>query len=295
MSTWASCYRSLCVVAPLLLLVACSERAAQAPLTIAELRDLDPRLTLTYERQLDETPDYAANLVSYRYSGMKLYAMVAIPKTPMPEGGYPVVIANHGYVPVPPKYGITATGIDSRPGDYYRSVPELFASRGFLLVLPDYRGHNTSEGFEYIDPQDDQSAHYYAEDVVALMSALKDISQADLDNVFMWSHSMGGPVSLRAMLATNIVKASTFWSTMNLDDLHGHLAELGGPVLIHHSVEDQSTSYLNSVAFGDALQIREHKVTMYSYVGAHHYFDAADREVAAERDAEFFMRLIDSE
>lgn len=291
MLTWASRYRCFCVLAPLLLLAACFEQAAQAPLSIAELR-LIPRTTLTYERQLDETPYFAADLVSYRYAGMKLHAMVAIPKTAMPEHGYPVVIANHGYVPVPPKYGITATGIDSRPGDYYRSVPELFASRGFLLILPDYRGHNNSEGFEYIDPQDEQSTLYYAEDVVALMTALKDIENADLNNVFMWSHSMGGPISLRAMLATDIVKASSFWSTMDVADLYVHLAEIDGPIQIHHSIEDQSTSYSNSLELSDALQTIEHNATMYSYDGAHHYFDPTDRETAADRDAGFFMSLV---
>lgn len=291
MSTWASSYRILCVVAPLLLFMACAERTTQAPLSIAELR-LVPRAALTHERQLDESASFTAYLVSYRYAGLRLSAMVAVPKTAMLAGGYPVVIANHGYVPEPPRYGITATGVDSRPGDYYRSVPELFASRGFLVVLPDYRGHNTSEGFEYIDPQDDRSILYYAEDVVALMSALEDVGQADLDKVFMWSHSMGGPVSLRAMLATNIVKASSFWATMNLDDQFSHLAELDGPVQIHHSVEDQSTSYSNSVEFDDALQALEHNVTMHSYDGAHHYFDAADREAAADRDAAFFLGLV---
>jgi hypothetical protein len=45
--------------------------------------------------------------------------MVAVPNSAIPENGFPVVIANHGYVPDPARYGITAEGIDSRPGDYY--------------------------------------------------------------------------------------------------------------------------------------------------------------------------------
>ena len=118
----------------------------------------------------------------------------------MPEKGFPVVIANHGYVPDPTKYGITAAGIDSRPGDYYRSVPELYASRGFLVILPDYRGHNSSEGFEFVHKPN--SVALYADDVISLLASLDEIDEADTKKLFMWSHSMGGGVSMRVQLAT---------------------------------------------------------------------------------------------
>jgi pimeloyl-ACP methyl ester carboxylesterase len=130
--------------------------------------------------------------------------MIAVPKTATPNAGYPIVIAKHGY------------------------VPELFASRGFLVVMPDYRGHNNSEGLAYINPQDEKSTAYYAEDVVALMTALDQVELGDSRDVYMWSHSLGGTVSLRALLATNIVKASSFWSTMNITST----SKGGEPLLI---------------------------------------------------------------
>lgn len=264
-----------------------------SPLSIDELRERQFDTNLKYERPLQDGASFTAYLVSYRYSGLKLHAMVAVPKSDRPAGGFPVVIANHGYVPDPTKYGITREGIDSRPGDYYRSVPELYASRGFLVVMPDFRGHNASEGFAYINPQDDHSAGYYAEDVVALLAALDEIENTDRDNVFMWSHSMGGAVSMRVLLATDIIKASSFWATMSVDDVRPYFSELDGPLLIHHSVGDTSTDHLNSERLAEALRTIGHPHTFNSYDSEDHYFGAEMRELAADRDAEFFGTLLE--
>jgi pimeloyl-ACP methyl ester carboxylesterase len=78
--------------------------------------------------------------------------------------------------------------------------------------MPDYRGHNNSEGREFTHGF--LATSYYTEDVVALLSGLSSIKNADLDNVFMWGHSLGGEVSLRALLATDIIKGATLWSSV---------------------------------------------------------------------------------
>jgi len=248
---------------------------------------------IVIERPLDGGRSFTAYLISYVSSGLKLHAMVAVPDSEVPENGFPVVIANHGYVPDPRKYGITANGIDSRPGDYYRSVPELYASRGFMVILPDYRGHNSSEGFAQIENQDRQSLDtqidLYASDVVELLSHLDEVEDADLDRVFMWSHSMGGGVSIRALLATDVVKASSFWATMSIVDLQDQLADLDGPVMIQHSIRDRTTEHSNSEQLAVALHQIGHPVSIHSLDSDEHYFDGEMREQAADRDAEFFL------
>ena len=97
-----------------------------------------------------------------------------------------------------------------RPGEYYRDVPDLYAQAGFLVVIPDYRGHNISEGYEYT--RGFLATNYYTLDVLALMSALPGLDDADLTHVFMWGHSLGGEVSLRALLVSNSVRGATLWS-----------------------------------------------------------------------------------
>ncbi len=258
-----------------------------ATLLLSACAQFDPGLK--YAGALAAGPSYTAYLVSYRSDGLLVHAMIAVPKLPAPKTGYPVLIANHGYVPEPRKYGITADGTDSRPGDYYRSVPELYTSRGFLVLLPDYRGHNSSEGFEQIRTQDAEAIAAYSRDVIALMARLAEIELADMDRVFMWSHSMGGAVSVQALLATDLVKAASFWATMSVADFVERLGALEGPVIIQHSSNDKSTDSSNSTQLAQALTGLGHPVSLHILDSEEHFFGAEMREQAADRDAEFFL------
>jgi hypothetical protein len=97
------------------------------------------------------------------------------------------LIANHGHHPEPPKYGITAEGKDWRPGDYYRRIPELFVAQGFMVVMPDFRGHNNSDGFEFTEGMLESS--YYSEDVLSLLAALDGLADEDLaKELYMRGH-----------------------------------------------------------------------------------------------------------
>lgn len=279
--------RRLMLVLTALLIGACSK---PAPLSIEELRSRFFSTSLEFVRDLDDGPSFTAYLVSYQLSGLTVHAMVAVPDQAAPRNGYPVIIANHGYVPDPSRYGITANGIDSRPGDYYRSVPELYTSRGFLVVMPDYRGHNNSQGMEFTKGKD--APAYFAEDVLALLAALPDIDDADLGNVFVWGHSMGGPVSMRVLLATDMVKGASFWSTSDVDDLQEYFGDLRAPLLIQHSVGDQSTPASNSNRLARALRSIDHPYIFHSYPGAEHFFAGDTRERAADRDAAFFAEVM---
>ena len=185
------------------------------PHSIDELRSRNVVSTITYERALEDGPGFSAYLVSYLSDGLKLYALVAVPGSTPPKTGFPVLVANHGNHPNPPSYGFTADGVDSRPGDYYRSIPQLFTSHGFMVVMPDYRGHNISEGLEFAHGF--LASAYYSADVLALLSAVPGLEHADADNIFMWGHSLGGEVTLRALLATNNVKGASLWSAVGGD------------------------------------------------------------------------------
>lgn len=194
--------------------VACAE-SKPPPKSIDALRGAVYESRLAYEKAVTGGPGFSAYLVSYASAGLNVFALVAVPEGPRPAKGYPVLIANHGHHPDPPNYGVTKDGIVHRPGDYYRDVPALYAAHGFLVVMPDYRGHNASEGSAFTEGL--LEAAYYAEDVLALLSAIDDIEQADADNIFMWGHSMGGEVTLRTLLATRRVKAASLWSSVGGD------------------------------------------------------------------------------
>ena len=192
--------------------VAC---ATPAPKTIDELRATPRDVTLKLERDIAGGPGFRASLYSYRSAGLKVHAMIARPNVSVPDGGFPVVIFNHGHHPEPPKYGITAEGKNHRPGDYYRSIPELFVARGYLVVIPDYRGHNNSEGFEFTEGMLESA--YYTEDVLNLIAGLHDIEGINHEALFMMGHSMGGEVTFRTLLATDKIKAASMWSSVGGD------------------------------------------------------------------------------
>ncbi|MDJ0699634.1 MAG: alpha/beta fold hydrolase [Woeseiaceae bacterium] len=319
-------------------MLACGGEAGPkpAPLSIETLASKTFDSDLEFVRELDGTDSFDSHLVAYEVAGLQVHAMVAVPVTEPPPRGFPVVVANHGHHPDPPRYGITAEGIDARPGDYYRSVPELYASRGFLVVMPDYRGHNDSEGFEFTEGM--LESRYYAEDVLALLAGLEDIEKADLDNVFMWGHSMGGEVTLRTLLATDRIRGASIWSTVGGDiwdqayyysrytdvladdssdtpkpaieklradiaaldgefDWRGsepllHLDRLGTPLVMHHGTGDVSAPYKASERLAKELYVRGLPYRFFSYYVDDHYFAAAERKVAADRDAAFFRSLM---
>lgn len=278
-----------------LLAAACDERvpeptrdALRPPYTLEELRTRRFDSTLEHAGAIAGGPGFDAYLVRYQVDELNLLALVAVPDATPPDDGFPVVVANHGYVPDPRRYGVGRDGRDLRPGDYYRPVPELYTSRGFMVVMPDYRGHNSSDGYEYVDADVDVSIAYYAEDVVALLSALADLDLADTDNVHLWSHSMGGPVSMRALLATDIAKSASFWSTMNLDDLLPQVGDTRVPIIVHHAVGDTAAEYGHSAALAAALGAAGIPHAFHSYASDEHFFSGKMRELAADRDAAFF-------
>jgi dipeptidyl aminopeptidase/acylaminoacyl peptidase len=186
--------------------------AKPAPISIDALRDANREVTLSEVGEFEGGVGYSAMLYQYVSAGLKVHAMVARPDVEAPEDGFPVVVFNHGHHPDPPKYGITAEDKNHRPGDYYRSIPELFVAHGYLVVVPDYRGHNNSEGFEFTEGMLESS--YYTEDVLNLIAGLHDIEGINHDALFMMGHSMGGEVTFRTLLATDKIKAASMWSSV---------------------------------------------------------------------------------
>lgn len=197
----------------------CPARAAgrrRPPRPISDLSGL-PQATAAGRRlhDVDGGPGYKAWLLGYRHDGMQQHALVCEPLGQPPPGGWPLLLANHGFHPDPPRYGITREGRDWRPGDYYRPVPTAYTAASFLVVMPDYRGHNSSEGLAYT--RGFLASAWYSEDVMALLGALQGLPHADANQLFMWGHSMGGEVTLRALLATDRVRAASLWSTVGGD------------------------------------------------------------------------------
>jgi len=223
--------RSVAWLSRFALLIAFSASATAAE-TIADI-PVNP-ISLSGLRELAETasngfaPEFVRppiegierRVVSFVVDGLKQYALILQPAGAAPPEGWPVLLMNHGHHPNPPQYARSANGETDRPGDYYRALPLAFAQRGFIVVVPDFRGHNDSEGLAFA--RGPLESNWYSRDSIAAYRALDSLPGASRTNRFMWGHSMGGAVTLRALLALgNDVKGASIWSSTNTDSWKG--------------------------------------------------------------------------
>ena len=156
------------------------------PLSLSGLRELaasqETRFTDEYERTAID--GIKRRVVSFTADGLHQYALILEPRGEAPEDGWPVLLINHGHHPNPPQYGRIASGETDRPGDYYRAFPLAFARQGFMVVVPDFRGHNDSEGLEFAHGP--LESNWYARDSVAAFLAIDYRPRASLTDRFMW-------------------------------------------------------------------------------------------------------------
>jgi fermentation-respiration switch protein FrsA (DUF1100 family) len=168
-------------------------------LTIDYLRSLEyPGSAIVVEQVLTPGSNYERYLVSYQSAGLKNYAYMTIPSGPKPATGWPAIVFNHGYIP-PEVY---------RSTERYVAYVDAFARNGYIVFRPDYRGHGASEGTArgaYGFPD-------YTIDVLNALSAVKQHPDVDPARIGMWGHSMGGYITLRAMLTDGDIKAGVIWA-----------------------------------------------------------------------------------
>jgi alpha-beta hydrolase superfamily lysophospholipase len=169
------------------------------PLTIAAMRAREyPGSDLVVEQTLGPGSNYNRHVVSYRSEGLKIYALLTVPRGQRPASGWPVVIFNHGYIP-PAQYRTT---------ERYEAYVDAFARSGYVVLKADYRGHGSSEG----EARSAYGAPDYVVDVLNALAAVRRWPDADPARVGMWGHSMGGYITLRAMVTTDAIKAGVIWA-----------------------------------------------------------------------------------
>jgi fermentation-respiration switch protein FrsA (DUF1100 family) len=169
------------------------------PLMIEVMRQQTyPGSELVIEQELAPGSNYDRYIASYQSEGLKIYALLTIPQGETPESGWPVIVFNHGYIP-PDQYRTT---------ERYVAYVDTFARNGYIVFRPDYRGHGDSEG----EASSAYGAPDYTVDVLNGMASVKGHPDADPDRVGMWGHSMGGTITLRAMVVTDDIKAGVIWA-----------------------------------------------------------------------------------
>ncbi|MEA3336182.1 MAG: alpha/beta fold hydrolase [Chloroflexota bacterium] len=168
------------------------------PLSIEYLRQQSyPGSRLVIEETLAPGSNYDRYIASYASERLKQYGLLTVPRGQKPENGWPVIVFNHGYI-APSKYRTT---------ERYVAYVDGFASNGYIVFRPDYRGHDRSEG----RPSGAYNSPAYVIDVLNAVASLKQFPDADRQRIGMWGHSMGGWITLRSMVTTDDIKAGVIW------------------------------------------------------------------------------------
>ena len=156
------------------------------PMSIIALRNGSyPGSEITIVKELDRGYNYRRYYSYYLSEGLKIYALLTIPEGTVPEGGWPAIVFNHGYIP-PDVYRTTER--------YIHYVDEI-AKSGYVVFRIDYRGHDASEG----EATGAYRSPGYQIDVLNAVSSIKKLADVNHEKIGMWGHSMGGYLTLRAM------------------------------------------------------------------------------------------------
>ena len=292
------------------------------PYLIRSMRERSYDSQIEIERRVRETGGFVSYVVSFFSDGLEEYALMNVPNPSagsgqgMPDNGWPVVVVNHGYIE-PEVYSVENS---------YINTSAYFANAGFLVVKPDYRGHDKSEG----EAGSLTSRINYAVDVMNLLAGVRKLDNADESRIYMYGHSMGGDVTLRVLeVCPNCVQAATLWAPAVRDFPESYMyfarrnadtparrerrerfqRELAmlftpqeyeqvsafdnvnlveAPVNIHHGTNDESVPYeWGQMVVGRFVENnKEHY--FYSYPGDNHVI-AGNWSTALNRDIELFQ------
>lgn len=297
----------------------------QSSLTISSLRNNSyPGSDIEIHETLVPGSGYNRYITSYKSEGLKIYALLTIPKGERPHTGWPVIIFNHGYIP-PTQYKTT---------ERYVAYVDGFARNGYIVFRPDYRGHGNSEG----EAVGGYGSNAYTIDVLNAVSSIKKYSDTDSNRIGMWGHSMGGHITMRTMVASKDIKAGVIWAGVvgsypdllnnwrrrnttprpslpggarrwrdalvaeygspeknpefwNSISANSYLADISGPIQLHHGTADTSVPFEFSRTLASQIKNANGNVEAYIYEGDDHNLSRSF-SLAMRRSIAFFDKHV---
>ena len=145
-------------------------------------------------------PGYTKSAVAWVSGGQTMTGTISIPDG---SGPFPVVIVNHGHIPVSRYWIGQDSGIFGDP----------MASHGFISIAPNYPGYAGSGPGEPGVP----AIIATTITVLDLVSSLRSLPSADPKHVAMIGHSNGGGVSLLVMAIDRRVGAFALFAPVSSD------------------------------------------------------------------------------
>lgn len=267
----------------------------------------------TVGRTLEKNNAYTRSYITYKSGDLTISGIMNVPVGPPPEGGFPVLFLNHGFID--PAIYTNGRGL--------RREQDYLARRGYAVVHSDYRNHAQSDK----DPDVDVELRFgYVEDVINGVEALKKAGLPDIntEKIGMLGHSMGGGVTTSILvIKPELVQAAALFAPVSADQrenfrrwiarrpetaqkielLFGspesnptfwdsvspvvYLSDVEAPVQLHHGTADDSVPVEWSDRLNQALADAGKKVEYHRYPGEPHEFTSA-WPVVMKRTVAFF-------
>jgi len=260
------------------------------------------------EKVLNDQDSFKAYLFSFLSEGKTVTGLLNLPKK---TGKLPVVVMLRGYVDLQ----IYQTGVGTKkPAEY-------FAQNGFITLAPDFLGYGGS------DPEEkDILVNRFERPVTVLdlLSSIKSLPQADLNNIFLWGHSNGGQVALSVLEISSKPIPTALWapvtrgfpeSVLNysaqLDDngkivadriaefekdydpkqfsISEYFDKISAPIQIQLGTYDEYIKKEWIKEFVSKLESLGKSVTLYTYPRNNHQL-SRDWDTVVQRDLEFFRK-----
>ncbi len=261
-----------------------------------------------------ETDAYTRSRVTYRSGDLTISGVLLRPRGP---GPFPGIVLNHGYIE--PELYTTGQGL-AREQDW-------LARQGFAVLHTDYRGHWTSDG--PVGRFDREARLGYTRDAINAVLALEREPYVDPDRMAMLGRSMGGGVTLNALVAyPDLVEAAVIYASVSsqfaenlvhftepnrpeeLQQFHvrfgtpqdnprfyrglssrTYFGRISDPLLIHHGTADETCPFPWARATQRALERAGADSILEVYDGEHHSFVPRWQD-SIERTVQFLRRRL---
>lgn len=295
------------------------------PLTIQSMRQRAyPGSDVVIEETLDPGANYSRYLTSYESEGLTIYALLTVPFGEKPPNGWPVIIFNHGFIP-PATYRTTeryVAYVDSlarsgyivfRP-DYRGHGNSEGEARG-AYGSPDYvvdvlNAVATMKRYADADPE---RIGMWGHSMGGYITLRSMVITRDIRVGVIWAGVVASyPDLLTRWRRTPTPAPSTtplpprgwrgslvelygspdenpeFWNSISAN---AYLADLSGPLQLHHGTADTSVPLEFSALLYEQVTAANGTVEFYTYEGADHNI-ASFFSLAMQRTIEFFNRYL---